>query len=207
MGRPRVRDDCAPCGKMLTGQASKFCSKECVRESYRQQVALVCKVCRTPFSVAKQEAVGRSFCSHACYASSMMRPDLYVPCEACGEIYFRSATLTRGNVRACSVPCRTELKLRRSAKPSQNDFRDWMIRRNLVTHCNRCGYKERREILVVHHVDRDRNNSDLKNLEVLCPNCHAIEHYGESKRFKRKAKHVSAENADETRARYAAVRA
>jgi 5-methylcytosine-specific restriction endonuclease McrA len=42
--------------------------------------------------------------------------------------------------------------------------------------CERCGY-DTYEILQVHHKDRDRNNSDLENLELICPNCHCKEHY------------------------------
>lgn len=33
------------------------------------------------------------------------------------------------------------------------------------------------EILEVHHKDRDRSNNSLENLALLCPNCHATEHY------------------------------
>ncbi len=43
--------------------------------------------------------------------------------------------------------------------------------------CERCGYDDCVEILVIHHKDRDRCNNIRKNLEVLCPNCHAVEHY------------------------------
>jgi 5-methylcytosine-specific restriction endonuclease McrA len=47
--------------------------------------------------------------------------------------------------------------------------------------CNRCGYNDNVAALVVHHIDRDRDNNELANLEVLCSNCHAIEHYGGSR--------------------------
>ena len=42
--------------------------------------------------------------------------------------------------------------------------------------CMDCGYKKEPKILQVHHKDRDRKNNDLKNLIVLCPNCHMIRH-------------------------------
>jgi predicted HNH restriction endonuclease len=35
-----------------------------------------------------------------------------------------------------------------------------------------CGYDEDERILEVHHIDEDRNNNDIKNLCILCPNCH-----------------------------------
>ena len=42
--------------------------------------------------------------------------------------------------------------------------------------CNRCGYKENKLGLVVHHIDRNRKNSAISNLEILCGTCHLIEH-------------------------------
>lgn len=41
--------------------------------------------------------------------------------------------------------------------------------------CNRCGY-DNVLALEVHHKDRNRENNSVDNLEVLCCNCHAIEH-------------------------------
>ena len=48
---------------------------------------------------------------------------------------------------------------------------------SLVNCCNRCEYSKCRGALEVHHIDRDRNNNMLDNLEILCRNCHAEEHY------------------------------
>ena len=43
--------------------------------------------------------------------------------------------------------------------------------------CERCGYDKHKAAIIIHHKDRDRNNAAIENLEVLCCNCHAIEHY------------------------------
>ena len=43
--------------------------------------------------------------------------------------------------------------------------------------CNRCGYDENIAAIIVHHKDRDRTNNTKENLEILCANCHYIEHY------------------------------
>jgi 5-methylcytosine-specific restriction endonuclease McrA len=51
--------------------------------------------------------------------------------------------------------------------------------------CERCGYNKL-EILQVHHKDRNRENSNLDNLELLCPNCHFEEHYLEKSWLKNK---------------------
>lgn len=51
-----------------------------------------------------------------------------------------------------------------------------MLTRGLINQCNRCSYNETPKILGVHHKDHDRTNNLLENLEVLCPNCHSLEH-------------------------------
>ncbi len=44
--------------------------------------------------------------------------------------------------------------------------------------CERCGYNENEAAIIIHHKDGDRNNNLIENLEVLCCNCHAINHWG-----------------------------
>lgn len=39
--------------------------------------------------------------------------------------------------------------------------------------CNRCSSEEN---LLVHHIDEDRTNNNLSNLEVLCKSCHQKHH-------------------------------
>jgi 5-methylcytosine-specific restriction endonuclease McrA len=51
-----------------------------------------------------------------------------------------------------------------------------MLRSNMIIMCNRCGYNSEPRILGVHHIDRNRMNNEISNLEVLCPNCHSLEH-------------------------------
>jgi 5-methylcytosine-specific restriction endonuclease McrA len=51
-----------------------------------------------------------------------------------------------------------------------------MVKRDMLIACVRCGYNTAPHILGVHHKDRNRRNNELSNLEVLCPNCHSLEH-------------------------------
>lgn len=50
--------------------------------------------------------------------------------------------------------------------------------RYLPHKCTRCDYDKNIVALAVHHKDGDHNNNALFNLEFLCMNCHAIEHWG-----------------------------
>lgn len=43
--------------------------------------------------------------------------------------------------------------------------------------CEGCGISEwmgKKIILELHHVDGDRYNNNLNNLQILCPNCHSL---------------------------------
>ena len=46
---------------------------------------------------------------------------------------------------------------------------------NFPHKCNQCGI-DNYKVLLVHHKDGNRKNNDLKNLEILCLNCHALRH-------------------------------
>ena len=83
----------------------------------------------------------------------------------------------------CSRKCKEvgqSVKGIKGAQPSHYgtthcDYR--VLARNAYPHkCNNCSYDKKVGILIVHHKDRNRENNDVSNLEILCPNCHAEEH-------------------------------
>jgi len=43
--------------------------------------------------------------------------------------------------------------------------------------CKKCSWDTIPEILHIHHIDCDRENSKLENIIMLCPNCHYSRHY------------------------------
>lgn len=47
-----------------------------------------------------------------------------------------------------------------------------ILKLNMNPLCERCG----KAAILVHHKDRDTNNSSIDNLESLCVACHDIEH-------------------------------
>ncbi len=48
---------------------------------------------------------------------------------------------------------------------------------NLPHKCHVCGYSKIIGVLVVHHKNRNRSDSSLQNLVILCPTCHMEDHY------------------------------
>lgn len=118
------------------------------------------------------------YCSQECYGISRRT---YKTCPQCSNEY-------RGSGKTCSRSCanksRKGTKYRgRPLKDKVRDLRSLKQRAFSLrgAKCERCDYSESSNILVLHHIlhRKDGGSDDLENLEILCPNCHALEHYGE----------------------------
>lgn len=118
---------------------------------------------------------GNVFCSMVCYGISCRKE---LPCAMCGK-----PMLAGLNKKTCSKACantqRTGIKYK-IGKPRDRVSSQRALKIRLLgireSHCERCSYNKP-EILHVHHKDRNRENNDLGNLELICPNCHYEEHY------------------------------
>lgn len=118
---------------------------------------------------------GRVFCSNECYGKANRKE---IPCIMCG-----TPILASSHKKTCSRACANKHRAgitygHNRPHDKVKDQRALKIRllTDRGTRCERCGYIKQ-EILHVHHKDRDRTHNDLENLELLCPNCHAEEHY------------------------------
>jgi len=147
------------------------------------QVRKECLHCGNDFFVPPCKAETGKFCSRACYAGwASENGSVQLTCEVCGKVYRRHKSNFRSKGMTCGNKCKGLSY--RTSKPVSGDYpavKSWMRRRDMIKFCNRCKYNENPGILVLHHIDRDRTNNDLQNLEILCPNCHALEHHLEIK--------------------------
>lgn len=75
----------------------------------------------------------------------------------------------------CSKKCFQD-HIKKGLNGSFQTVRKKMKEKEMLIECQRCGFNSHPNILNVHHIDRNRKNNHLSNLEVLCPNCHMIEH-------------------------------
>jgi len=117
---------------------------------------------------------GNVFCSQACYGVSCRKEN---PCLVCGKPIL-SGLNKKTCSRACSNIHRAGIKYK-IGRPKDKVKTQILLKTRLAKErgriCEKCGY-DKFEILQVHHVDRNRGNNDLKNLELICPNCHYEEH-------------------------------
>ncbi len=153
-------------------------------ENYHRTPNTQCAQCaksiyRRPCEIQK----GRVFCSIGCYAISNRKE---IPCATCGTMILSSF-----NKKTCSRSCanihRAGIKYKIDSPKDKVKSQKALKLRLLKDRgevCGRCEYSKL-EILQIHHKDRDRNNNDLANLELICPNCHYEEHFLEKSWLKK----------------------
>lgn len=131
----------------------------------------------------------RKFCSSSCVASyinkTTKKKERHKFCKNCGvEIPFAN--------KYCSNKCQFEFKFKEYIQKWLNGEVNGMngkyaiskyIRKFLMdkynNKCSKCGWGEINPYtkmipLEVHHKDGNYANNDESNLELLCPNCHAL---------------------------------
>lgn len=185
MTRSRVRYEktCKQCNVAFTVPSHRkdtaiYCSRKCLALAVRVHITADCQECGTTFTHIASRANKAKYCSAPCYHKAMSKKGTvsYV-CTHCQVTFLSSPSHKR---KYCSRACVNKTR-KDQWHPNFSTVRKAMLKRNMLLACERCGYNQHVEILGVHHKDRNRKNNDLSNLEVLCPNCHSLEH----------AKHIS----------------
>lgn len=161
----------------------------------RKQSKVTCAHCNSNFlkdnsEIVRNKKIGRSsYCSLKC-ARANRKPivkENNCICAQCNKEFYRNASkreISKSGLQFCSRKCKDLAQRIGGIKEIQpyhytdslKEYRLLVEREIGIKECNRCKYKDFPEILQVHHKDRNRKNNELSNLEVLCPNCHSLEH-------------------------------
>src|SRR3989338_11330530 len=146
-------------------------------ENHKRNSNTECSICkkqiyRRPCQLKKSS--GQAYCSLVCYGKSCRKEK---PCIICNKPIL-AGLHKKTCSRSCANKYRAGIKYKigrpRDKVKYQQGLKVRLLRdRGLV--CERCSY-DKYEILQVHHKNRDRENNDLSNLELICPNCHFEEH-------------------------------
>lgn len=147
-------------------------------EKYRRKPNTKCSVCGKPTYKRPceiQRSKGLLFCSQKCYGQSLRKES---PCLIC-----KTPILAGMNKKTCSRKCanvhrigiRYKIGRPKDVVASQKSLKQRLLRER-GNKCERCDYSEY-SILQMHHKDRNRENNVLSNLELVCPNCHYVEHF------------------------------
>jgi len=147
--------------------------------SYFRNPNTKCLICskpiyRRPSELSKYN--NHSFCSILCYGKFQR---IEKPCIVCGKPILAGLNKITCS-RSCSNKHRVGIKYKLSLPRKNKVINERQQKLRLISlkgsKCERCSYA-RTEILQVHHKDKDRNNNELGNLELICPNCHYEEHF------------------------------
>ena len=117
------------------------------------------------------------FCCKDCHTEFQRK---YRDCRGCGKSFIAAGRTY------CSRKCSNVAKTGRSytgASTKNVAERVKRLKEELFAkrgeQCERCGYSNIRIINLHHKLPKSKGGNDNhSNLELLCPNCHAEEHYG-----------------------------
>lgn len=138
------------------------------------------------------------YCSRSCSAihikSLIPKPDPNVTCAWCHVNFYKNDSkkkVSRSGIHFC---CREHKDLAQRLHGGikeimpphygtgnyRNHYRELVFTiLNKPKICERCNYSSHEAAIIVHHKDRNRENNNISNLEILCCNCHAIEHWSD----------------------------
>lgn len=106
------------------------------------------------------------------FPDNKRKPRIKKECPVCGSEFedivggFREKT-------TCSHSCANVFF--KTKDVNENNYRSIALRKK-DNKCEICG-ESRLHVLEVHHMDYDRNNNKLNNLQILCANCHLDIHF------------------------------
>lgn len=172
---------------------SHFVARQSIDSYYKNP-----KTCKYCGKIIPYEKRDNDFCNHSCSASfnnkGIVRNDTSLPtyslCINCGK------EITRGN-KYCNNTCKAEYErkeyikrwkagLESGCKGSDdvsNHIRKYLFEK-YNNSCQKCGWSQINYFtglvpLQIHHIDGNCLNNKESNLQLLCPNCHALtENYG-----------------------------
>jgi len=138
------------------------------------RVTLVCPQCGIKFEVKKSEVNRRKYHNKECFNKSKKG---VIPKNI--EIARRNSPIKKGSENINwkgGMPRPYPNKWNGSLK-----YKVWVRDRNRCQICGKLG-KERSD-LVCHHVDFNKKNCNIKNIQLLCRHCHLIVHWQERKKL------------------------
>lgn len=168
-------------------------------------ISQICKYCKVTYEANLKEVKrgNGKYCSRPCAVAGVkiektktyaLKNTPNVHCSYCKKEFYLNRSKKNNSKSGLFFCCRTHKDLAQRLEfnlkeihPSHyanglGSYREIALR-NLKIACKICNYSKIPEILQVHHIDRNRNNNSIDNLEIICPNCHMEEHFSKKDGF------------------------
>lgn len=131
------------------------------------------------------------FCSQKCQFESQRNGKL-VGCSSCSKMLYRTPRHFKHSKSGhffCNKVCLAVWKNQNVLSGEQHSrwkhgehaYRNILKKSDIKRVCVNCGI-DNFEVLLVHHLDRNRKNNNISNLRWLCHNCHFLEHRYDNRR-------------------------
>ena len=154
---------------------------------------VICDICGIEF-FKKRSQIKRSkrnFCSKKC-STEGRKNGVHIKCKKCGnKSYKQKSQLMKSENLFCSKNCSVLWKNRNTYgkdhpnwKGGEYSYKNIIKKKGVNRLCLLCAF-DSQDVLIVHHIDRNRKNNSISNLVWLCRNCHFLVHNckGESERL------------------------
>lgn len=154
-----------------------------------------CLNCQKKFNARSQD-IKRGFGKFCCQSCASIynraldpKPEPNTICAFCHQDFYMSESKKKNSKSGLRFCCRKHKDIAQQIggvtgmqlphyKTGITYYRNKTLN-NKPPVCERCSYDKNIAAIIVHHIDRNRENNNINNLEVLCANCHAIEHWSE----------------------------
>ena len=146
-----------------------------------------CLICETDFYVkpSHQRYGWGKYCSLICRNKSQLKGK-QVHCFICNKQVYRSPKDIKSSDSGkffCSKSCQTIWRNtilftgenHVNWKYGKSAYRKILKNSGILQVCKLCKTEDER-VLIVHHLDKNRNNNNVSNLTWLCLNCHYLVH-------------------------------
>lgn len=146
-----------------------------------------CQFCKKDFYVKNRylELGWGKYCSRICRSKGQLRGKSF-HCLICSiEIYRSPSEIehSKSGKFFCGKRCQTRWKNSKAIGEKHPNwlsgirvYRDILIRSGIEQICARC-FEDDKRVLIVHHIDHNRQNNAQSNLIWVCLNCHYLIHH------------------------------
>jgi 5-methylcytosine-specific restriction endonuclease McrA len=148
---------------------------------------MTCQFCGKLFAADYRSRRIQKYCSLSC-AARAKSPRVTLTCAQCGTSFDRPPSDTgrsKSNLSFCSRACKTAAqRIGGLAEIQPSHYGSVTVNYRVAAfraygaRCVQCSYSSNARMLDVDHIDNDRRNNELNNLQVLCVWCHAIKTRG-----------------------------
>lgn len=158
-------------------ELGRFTTRNNARKK-RKRIIVKCAICGTEFNISPSRLQKRNafYCSVKCRGIAYQgEGNPFWGKKHTNEVVQRLRDINKGKSHEGRPPLRYRI-IEEEEQPFSMTFTAKSSIKNLIKHCEKCGYKDDPRILVLHHKDGNHKHNHSDNLIILCHNCHALAH-------------------------------